>query len=208
MSAWIPPNTWARPAVVAIRPSTARRAAATQDVVEIFGRSGRVLSPTHFGSLPAFLARNPQLLEDPRLDLYPRWAQATVREAGTGPQRVPAPTRDGGSSRAIRDVFAAGGRIVAGTDTAIAVNLHAEIASYVDAGLTPYQALRTATAVPADVLGLDAGTLEPGKLADIAPVRGNPLEDIASTARVEKVVANGRLYDVDELLRAGPSSRR
>ncbi len=82
----------------------------------------------------------------------------------------------------------------------MALNLHAEVASYVDAGLTPYQALQAATVVPAQALGLDAGSIEAGKLADIVLVQGNPLEDITATANVRKVVANGRLYDLRDLL--------
>lgn len=175
-----------------------------EDVVQIFGRSGRALSPTHFGSLPALLARDPALREDPRLALYPGWAQASVRQAGSD-GRLPVVTPDGGSSRAIRDIHAAGGRLLAGTDTPIALHLHAEIASYVDAGLSPYQALRSATLEPARELGLDAGSLEAGKLADIVLVQGNPLEDITATTRVRKVVANGRLYGVEALLDPGPA---
>jgi imidazolonepropionase-like amidohydrolase len=81
----------------------------------------------------------------------------------------------------------------------IATNLHAEIASYVDAGLTPFQALQTATVNPARALNLDAGTLEAGKLADITLLEGDPREDIANTFKVKAVVANGRVMTEEEL---------
>ena len=105
-----------------------------------------------------------------------------------------------GNADAIRRLYAAGARVVAGTDTPIAINLHAEIASYVSAGLTPFQALQTATSTPAALLGLDAGVIAPGKLADIALVEGDPREDISTTANVRKVVSNGRVFDVNELI--------
>ena len=89
--------------------------------------------------------------------------------------------------------------VVAGTDTMIATNLHAEIASYVDAGLTPFQALQTATVNPARALNLDAGTLEAGKLADIPLLDGDPRENIANTFKVKTVVANGRVFKEEEL---------
>ena len=82
----------------------------------------------------------------------------------------------------------------------IATNLHAEIASYVEAGLSPFQALQTATINPAQALNLDAGTLEAGKLADITLIDGDPLEDIANTFKVRKVITNGRVFDDQELL--------
>jgi len=89
---------------------------------------------------------------------------------------------------------------VAGTDTQIAINLHAEIASYVEAGLTPFQALQTATKTPAELLGLDAGVIAKGKLADIALVEGDPRADIANTVNVRTVISNGRVLDVKGLV--------
>ena len=100
------------------------------------------------------------------------------------------------------DARAAGALIAAGTDTLISPNLHSEIAAYVDGGLTPFQSLQTVTVNPAKDLNLDAGTLEAGKLADIVLVQGDPRTDISATFRVQKVLANGRVYDEKELLRA------
>ena len=96
---------------------------------------------------------------------------------------------------------AAGAQVVAGTDTPNAANVQAEIMAYVSAGMTPFQALRTATVNPAQALGLNVGTVEPGRLADLAIVEGNPLEDIAATYRIRQVVANGRLYSRQALVR-------
>jgi imidazolonepropionase-like amidohydrolase len=75
--------------------------------------------------------------------------------------------------------------------------------AYVMAGMTPYDALKTATVNPAKALGLDAGTIEPGRLADMILVAGDPLADIAALHHVRRVVANGRAYEVRDLI-AGP----
>jgi imidazolonepropionase-like amidohydrolase len=100
----------------------------------------------------------------------------------------------------------AGGIIVAGTDTPNAINLHGEIAAYVAAGMTPYEALKAATVNPARALALDAGTIEPGKLADLVVVDGDPLARITDTYKVRRVIANGRVYEVNQLLNQSPAA--
>lgn len=171
---------------------------AYQDVAALMGRSGRTLTPTLFGALYDYYRRNPSFVTDPRANLYPGWARRAMQpdaalEATSRPVLA-------GWLRSLKAMVDAGTVITAGTDTPIAVNLHAEIAAYVRAGLTPFQALRTATANPARALNLDAGTLEPGKLADIVLVAGDPRADIANTFRVRTVIANGVAYDEAALI--------
>lgn len=95
--------------------------------------------------------------------------------------------------------------IVAGTDVAVpGYSLHRELELYVKAGLTPLEALQTATITPARVMKLDSevGTIEAGKRADILILAGNPLENISNIRKVKFVVAQGRLFDSSKLREA------
>src|SRR5439155_4182595 len=102
----------------------------------------------------------------------------------------------------VLDVMHAGGLVVAGTDTPNAINLHGELKAYTMAGMTPYDALKAATVNPARALNMNAGTIEAGKLADLVMVEGDPLADIANAHKVKRVIANGRLYELADLLGA------
>jgi imidazolonepropionase-like amidohydrolase len=111
-------------------------------------------------------------------------------------------------TRELRD---AGVRLLAGTDTPQpfvypGFSLHDELALLVKAGLTPLEALRTATYNPAEYLNaLDSlGTVAPGKVADLVVLDANPLDRIQNTRRISAVIANGRLFNraaLDSLLR-------
>jgi len=110
----------------------------------------------------------------------------------------------------VRTMRKAGVPILAGTDTGNpfcfpGFSLHEELALLVIAGLTPVEALRSATLNPAKFLGLEKtlGTIEVGKIADLVLLGANPLEDIRNTQRINAVVSNGRLFDrkaLDKLL--------
>ncbi len=170
-----------------------------EDVIQLFGQSRRVVTPTNFGALIGYMQQHPAFRNDPRLNLYPQWARASVLEQDGMAANLRLFGLAGGL-KGLKAMFDAGAKVTAGTDTPIAINLHAEIASYVDAGLTPFQALQSATSTPAQALNLDAGTIEAGKLADIALIEGDPRQDIANTFNVRKVIANGRLFEMQELL--------
>jgi Tol biopolymer transport system component/imidazolonepropionase-like amidohydrolase len=172
---------------------------AYEDVIQLFGKSQRVLTPTNFGALIGLLEKNPSFRDDPRLSLYPGWAQKSVKEQNPMLAGMRAASF-AGSLKSLKAMHDAGTKVTAGTDTTIAINLHAEIASYVDAGLTPFQALQAATVVSAQDLNLDAGTLEAGKLADIVLIEGDPRANIANTFNVRTVITNGVPYTVQQLI--------
>lgn len=166
------------------------------DVAAIFAGSGMTLTPTLAlggGGMRALLARDTTFVRDARFGLYPDWLKPQ-------PFSAAAATSAGPGGEMMMTLFRAGTRVVAGTDTPNAATLHGELLTYVMAGMTPFQALQTATVHPAAALGIDAGTIAAGKLADLAIVDGNPLTDITATARVRYTVANGRVYDVKELV--------
>jgi imidazolonepropionase-like amidohydrolase len=74
-----------------------------------------------------------------------------------------------------------------------------EFEYYVNYGMTPMQAIRSGTVVPAELLGWSdkIGTIEPGKWADIVAVSGDPLSDITELQRVKFVLKGGAVYKND-----------
>jgi hypothetical protein len=87
-------------------------------------------------------------------------------------------------------------------------NLQNELTQLVAAGLSPREALESATLAPARLLGWDRvmGSVETGKIADLVLLDGNPLQDIGNTRRIAGVFAQGRYYsrnDLDSILSAG-----
>jgi Tol biopolymer transport system component/imidazolonepropionase-like amidohydrolase len=88
---------------------------------------------------------------------------------------------------------------------------HWELWMFVQGGMTPHEALRAGTLLGAHYVGLDGdiGSLEPGKLADLVVIEGNPLKNIRVSERVRYTMLGGRLFDaatMDEL--AGEQAKR
>lgn len=105
----------------------------------------------------------------------------------------------------IRALYDAGVPVLLGSDAPQVWNVpgfstHRELHLYVEAGLTPYQALRTGTVAIARHLGEDgaSGVVLPGARADLILLHANPLEDIENTMAIAGVVVNGRWIGAEE----------
>ena len=110
--------------------------------------------------------------------------------------------------RGVKQFIESGVVMGMGTDSGTPMNFHTEalwreIKAHVDMGMSPQRAIMASTRVNArSVLGTpDRGTVEPGKLADVIVVNGNPLYDIIALSRVEVVVKDGVVH------KGGPAAR-
>ncbi len=107
----------------------------------------------------------------------------------------------------IKALNQAGVGLLAGTDFAFKDggispgDLHEELDLLVKGGLTPIQALQTATINPARFLNIlkDYGTVERGKIADLVLLEANPFEDIRNTQKINAVIVRGKLITTSEL---------
>ena len=161
-------------------------------------------------------------------DPHMRYVARSLREAvlavplaGGGVKQVPMNSAEeiatwrrvyAGLREVVGRMHRAGVVLLAGTDIAgprpPGFTLHEELALLVDAGLTPLQALQTATLNPAVALKResDFGRVAPGTVADLVLLDANPLADIRNTQRIGGVVVGGKLLNrdaLDQLLRSG-----
>jgi hypothetical protein len=148
------------------------------------------------------------LTNDPRIKYMPRWARQEWTPQNASNLYGQRSTADMAFAKKefqkqlelVGAMQTAGVGILAGTDTSNAFcmpgfSLHDELGLLVKAGLTPMQALQTATLNPARFLGRerDLGTIEKGKIADLILLDSNPLEDISNTRKIASVIKGGTL---------------
>jgi imidazolonepropionase-like amidohydrolase len=174
-----------------------------EQIIEALLRHGAAVDPT--ASWGELLGRS---RDTPIADFQPGilgapWpiaaAYDSVRNEAT-PEAVGERLR--GSLAGVRALYDAGVPILAGTDYGVpAHSLHRELELYVMAGLTPLEAIRAATVIPAQVMGLaeDSGTIEVGKRADMLVLDGDPLTDISAVRNGRWVVAGGVMYACEPL---------
>jgi len=120
-----------------------------------------------------------------------------------------------GERGSIDQWITSGAVVVMGTDSGTPTNFNTEalwreIKLFVDRGMSPIRAISAATRIPARVMGRgrDLGTIEPGKLADIIVIKGNPLFDIQALANVEVVVKDGVVLKGDVGAKPAPRTAR
>jgi Tol biopolymer transport system component len=109
-----------------------------------------------------------------------------------------------------RKLVDAGGKVgLGGHGQLQGLGVHWELWTIASGGMKPMDALRVATTFGAEAIGLDQyiGTVEGGKLADLAILNANPLDDIRNTVNIHQVMKNGRLYDASTLAEIWPRQR-
>ena len=169
--------------------------------------------PTLVIRVPYARSFDTRITTDPRLKYVPpsvqqRWTE----EAKSSTDGATMAKTFEKLSQIVGEMQRAGVPILAGTDaswyqlyTYAGFSLHDELGLLVRAGLTPAQALRSATIDPERFLGRDKdlGSIEIGKLADLVLLDADPLSDISNTKKINTVIVSGRVLDrkaLDSLL--------
>jgi Tol biopolymer transport system component/imidazolonepropionase-like amidohydrolase len=177
-----------------------------QDVNAAFLASKAARTPTLFTST-ALLGDDRSLVDDDRVRaLYPPWEYARLQERA---KQMAAADRTNILATLERNVaevartVRAGGRIVTGTDSPIdfnAVSLHMNLRAMTRFGMSPFEALVTATSASADYLDEPLGVIAGGAYADLIVVEGDPLARIEDAANVRTVIKHGQIHSIADLI--------
>ncbi|GAB3735460.1 DPP IV N-terminal domain-containing protein [Spirosoma lituiforme] len=182
-----------------------------QDVIQLLAKSGMNITPTASlqGGFSVLTTKDPSLLENRQYKAFYSEDYTNALMAGSAQYAKLNPgylSNFGNLQKGVKALVDAGAHVTAGTDSPFVpygMSLHTELQVFVDAGLSPYQALRSATLWAAETVGVskDLGSIEPGKLADLVIVNGDPLTNIRDVLNVEQVIRNGEVLPMERLLR-------
>lgn len=203
-------NNWTR------RLADSYSAAKADRLARVFRRNKTWFDPTIYGSAYVWtFVKEADVANDRRLKYMPLEAQKMAREAAQNSNQTESDAEKRETEmrfyqnqlNLVRAMKRAGVGILAGTDALPfppvfpGFSLHDELEKLVEAGLSPAEALQSATVNPAKFFGKEKelGTIEKGKLANLVLLDANPLENISNTKKINAVVLNGRLFDRNAL---------
>lgn len=186
-----------------------------KDVITLFSKSQTFYTPTlivTYGGLMGenYWYSNTKVWENERLLTYVPRALVDARSR----RRMKVEEEDWGhieNAKATKRLLDAGTKVGLGAHGQLqGLGPHWELWMFVQGGMTPMEAIRSATLSGAEYLGFDAdiGSLEPGKLADLIVMDKNPLENIRNSEFIKYVMLNGRLYDAATMNEVGGKQRK
>ena len=182
------------------------------DLVTLLRQRGAYVIPTLTVQAElAHIVQNPALLENPLLKTL---ATPAILDAYRDTRAFDPRTKEWlqwqmkhreGFYRNLKKLADGGVKLLAGTDagnygTFQGFSLHRELELLVEAGLTPWQALASATTTAGEFLGQPLG-VQPGSVANLLVLNASPIEDIRNTQDMALVVHRGQIVDRDALLR-------
>ena len=188
--------------------ATSNDGVAYDDTIQLYAQSGMSITNTPFSGVQYLENVNGKpILSDPRLkSLLSPWQYALAEQEYAAPPLSAASLQSiRGWSQANAKILNAGGTVLGGTDNPIGIgNWGTVVAASVMAhtGLSNYQALRAFTVEPAKVMGVlnQIGTIQPGMIADMDIIHGDPLQNIETIANDAYVMQNGRLFTEQDLI--------
>jgi imidazolonepropionase-like amidohydrolase/Tol biopolymer transport system component len=180
-----------------------------EDVLQFFGQSNSNYTPTltvTYGGLAGdpYWRQAMDVFDHPLMIHTP--PKALLAETG---RRTKAPEWafvDDNNAREARKLAQRGVKVSIGAHGQQAgIGAHWELWSFARGGMSPVEALKAGTIVPAQSLGMakDIGSIEAGKLADLVILSADPSQDIANSDDIEQVMLGGRLYDASTLNEVG-----
>jgi imidazolonepropionase-like amidohydrolase len=185
-----------------------------KDTIELFAKSTVGYTPTlivGYGGLSGeyYWYQHTNVWENERLLKFVPREVVDARSR----RRTMAPENDFNHvliARGVKQVVDAGGSAQLGAHGQLqGLGAHWELWMLQQGGMSPMEALRSATIAGARYLGLDGdiGSIEKGKLADLVVLDRNPLENVRNTESIAMVMLNGRLYDGKTLVEMAGSKR-